>query len=129
MMKGFWGVLIVLCSAFTTSDQLPNLSPVTRALGEGDATTIGQYLDKTVVLTVLSKQTMASKETAVAVLKDFFNNNRVKSFSEMHQGSSKGAASHYSIGDLRTASGDFRVYIYYKTVADRPVIQELSIEK
>ena len=47
----------------------------------------------------------------------------------VHQGTSKGNASHYTIGDMQTASGNYRVYLYYKSAGDKVLIQEMRIEK
>jgi Domain of unknown function (DUF4783) len=107
----------------------PNLAPVTKALSEGDATTLGSYLDNSVDLTLFDKQSVVDKATATATLRDFFSKNKPKSFNTVHQGSSKGAGSHYTIGDLAVANGNLRVYLYYKTVGEKPVIQEIRIEK
>lgn len=112
---------------FNTID--PNITFLNKALSEGDATTVGTYFDNTIELTLLDKQTMLKKDGAIAALKDFFANNKPRSFNAVHQGSSKGSASHYTIGDLTTAGGNYRVYVYYKSVDDKVVIQEMRIEK
>lgn len=107
----------------------PNLAPVTKALSEGDATTLGSYLDNSVDLTLLDKQSVVDKAAATTILRDFFSKNKPKSFNTVHQGSSKGAGSHYTIGSLSATSGNFKVYLYYKSAGDKPVIQEIRIEK
>ena len=107
----------------------PNVTFLSKALSEGDATTVGTYFDNTIELTLLDKQTMLKKDAAVVALKEFFSNNKPRSFNAVHQGSSKGSASHYTIGDLTTAAGNYRVYVYYKSVDDKIVIQEMRIEK
>jgi hypothetical protein len=66
---------------------------------------------------------------ATKTLGDFFAKNKPRSFNAVHQGTSKGSASHYTIGDLGSASGTYRVYLYYKSVGDKAVIQEIRIEK
>lgn len=107
----------------------PNLAPVTKALSEGDAATLGSYLDNSVDLTLFDKQTVVDKGTATATLREFFSKNKPKSFNTVHQGTSKGADSHYTIGDLSATSGNFRVYLYYVGVGEKPVIKEIRIEK
>jgi Domain of unknown function (DUF4783) len=107
----------------------PNLTPVTKALSEGDAATLSNYLDNSVDLTLLDKQTVVDKATATATLRDFFAKNKPKSFNTEHQGSSKGAGSHYTIGSLVATSGNFKVYLYYKSAGEKPVVQEIRIEK
>jgi hypothetical protein len=107
----------------------PNLAPVTKALSEGDATTLSNYLDDSIELTVLSTQNVYDKAQATNILRDFFSKNKPKAFAAVHQGSSKGSTSHYTIGDLNSGAGTFRVYLYYKSAGDKPIIQEMRIEK
>ena len=122
--------LVILFAFFLpVSAPMPNLAPVTKALSEGDAATLGTYLDNSVDLTLFDKQTVVDKATATTTLRDFFSKNKPKSFNIVHQGSSKGAGSHYTIGDLSVASGNLKVYLYYKAAGDKPVIQEIRIEK
>ena len=101
----------------------PNIAPITKALSEGDATTLGSYLDSSVELTVLASQNVYDKAQATNALRDFFAKNKPRSFNAVHQGSSKGSASHYTIGDLASASGTYRVYLYYRSVGEKLVIQ------
>ena len=122
--------LVILFAFFLPVSALtPNLAPVTKALSEGDAATLGTYLDNSVDLTLFDKQTVVDKATATTTLRDFFSKNKPKSFNTVHQGSSKGAGSHYTIGDLTVGSGNLKVYLYYKAAGDKPVIQEIRIEK
>ncbi len=118
-----------LTVSFFSHATMPNIAALNKALSDGDATTIGTFLDQTVELTLLDKLTVLDKRAATVALTDFFAKNKPRAFTEVHQGSSKGSASHYSIGDLATASGTFRVYLYYKSVNEKPVIQEMRIEK
>ena len=122
--------LVVLFSLFMiTSIEVPNIAPITKALSEGDAATLSNYLDNSVEITVLTAQNVYDKAQATKALGDFFAKNKPRSFNAVHQGSSKGSSSHYTIGDLASASGTYRVYLYYKSVGEKPVIQEIRIEK
>ena len=118
-----------LTASLISSQSLPNISTLNKALSDGDATTIGSYFDQTVELTLFDKLSVLNKTAATAALNDFFAKNKPRAFNEVHQGSSKGSASHYSIGDLTTGTGTYRVYLYYKSVNEKPVIQEMRIEK
>ena len=117
--------------AMTVSPMLfqPNLTGISKAISEGDYATLGTYFDQNVELTVLDKQDQYDKAQATQALKDFFSKNQPKSFSPVHQGNAKGGTSHYTIGDLTASTGNFRVYLYYKTVGDKFIIQEMRIEK
>ena len=122
--------LVVLFSLFmVTSIEVPNIAPITKALSEGDAATLSNYLDNSVEITVLTAQNVYDKAQATKALGDFFAKNKPRSFNAVHQGSSKGSSSHYTIGDLASASGTYRVYLYYKSVGEKPIIQEIRIEK
>ena len=122
-------LIIVFSLLMPASFLQPNIAPITKALSEGDATTLGNYLDNSVELTVLASQNVYDKAQATNALRDFFAKNKPHSFNAVHQGSSKGSSSHYTIGDLASASGNYRVYLYYKSVGDKPIIQEIRIEK
>lgn len=110
-----------------TSD--PNLSSISKAIGEGDATALGTYFDNNIDLTILTKQDILPRTKAVEQITQFFAKNKPKSFSPVHQGSSKGNGSHYTIGDMSTTAGTFRVYLYYRASGDKAIIQEMRIEK
>ena len=122
--------LIILFALFmpVAIDQ-PNMANVTKALSEGDAATLSNFFDNTIELTILASQNVYNKTQATAVLSDFFAKNKPRSFNAVHQGSSKGSSSHYTIGDMSSGTGNYRVYLYYKSVGEKPVIQEIRFEK
>ena len=106
-----------------------NLAAVSKALSDGDAVALGAYFDQRVELTIMDKQGEYDKTQATQAVADFFSKNKAKSFNPVHQGSAKGGTSHYTIGDLSANTGNFRVYLYYKSVGERIAIQEMRIEK
>lgn len=122
-------LIVIFALLMPIAAEQPNMASVTKALSEGDAATLSNYLDNTVELTILASQNVYNKAQATTVLNDFFAKNKPRSFNAVHQGSSKGSASHYTIGDLSSATGNYRVYLYYKSVGEKPVIQEVRIEK
>lgn len=113
----------------TNLDSNPNLGLISKAISEGDATTLGAYFDNNIDLTILSSQDILPRTKAIDQIAQFFAKNKPKSFNAVHQGSSKGNGSHYTIGDMPTASGTFRVYLYYRASGDKVIIQEMRIEK
>ncbi len=106
-----------------------NLSDISKAIGDGNADALGQYFDQTVEVAVPGSEDVYDKTKAVSVVKDFFSKNKPKTFSQVHQGSSSGSASQYCIGNLVTASANFRVYIYMKVVGGKQLVQELRFDK
>jgi hypothetical protein len=128
MMK----TLLILMSLWTiqpVNPNLPDITPVTRAISNGDVATLATFLDANLELTLLGSQDFYDKAKATQLLSDFFSKNKPKSFSTVHQGSSKGNGSHYTTGDLATSSGTFRIYLYYNSDANKLIIKELRIEK
>ncbi len=122
-------LIVIFSLLMPVSFDQPNIAAVTKALSEGDASTLSNYLDNTVELTILASQNVYNKAQTTTVLNDFFAKNKPRLFNAVHQGSSKGSSSHYTIGDLSSATGTYRVYLYYKSVGEKPVIQEIRIEK
>ncbi len=106
-----------------------NLADITRAISTGDADALGQYFDQSVEIAVLDQEDVYDKAQAVAVVKQFFTKSQPKAFSQVHQGTSKGADSQYCIGNMTTASGTYRVYIYMKVSGGKYLIQELRFDK
>ena len=122
-------LILLIAMMASPSLQTTNLSAVSKALSEGDATALNAFLDTTVELTLLDKQNVYDKSQATSALRDFFSHNKPRSFNPVHQGTSRGNTSHYTIGDMSTASGTYRVYLYYKSNGGGVLIQEIRIEK
>ena len=72
------------------------------------------------------KSNSYSKSQAELVLKDFFNNNPVKSFEVLHKG--ENAGSQYCIGTLVTKGGSFRTTIFMNQKGDKQLLQEIRFE-
>jgi hypothetical protein len=106
-----------------------NLPDITKAINNGDADALGQYFDQSVEVAILDKEDIYDKAGAISAVKQFFAKNAPKSFSQVHQGASKGADSQYVIGNMTTSSGTFRVYIYVKMGGGKTLIQELRFDK
>jgi hypothetical protein len=128
-MKTLFLVAALTLSFFYSSTAQTSIAALNKAMSDGDAVTIGGYFDQTVELTLLDKLNVLDKKAAITALNYFFVKNKPRAFNEVHQGASKGSASHYSIGDLATVPSTYRVYLYYKVVNEKPVIQEMRIEK
>ncbi len=105
------------------------IQDISKALGNGDVSTISSHFDNTIELTILDDGDLYNKSEASTALKQFFADHPPKSCSQVHQGSSKGKDSKYSIFSLNTAGESFRVFLYMTSVGGKDVIQELSIDK
>ncbi len=128
MKKVLFAVFLVSSLAFAADVEF-SISAITKAIGDGNADALGPFLDNNVEIAVMDKEGTYSKSDAIRVLKDFFAKNKPSSFSQVHQGTSKGQDSEYCIGNLTASTGTFRVYIYMKVSGGKHVIQELRFDK
>jgi len=123
-MNIFLSVVFSLASFFQTIT-----TDITRSLNEGNTVGLSSFLDNQVEISMSELEATLSKAEAIAQLKKFFLKNPVKSFTQAHQGNSKGNDSTYIIGNLNTQNGIFRVYFYIKIDAGKQYIQEIRFDK
>lgn len=117
--------VILIALSFTMQvNAIPD--EIVSAFRSGSATTLSNYINKTVELTVDDKEEIYSKAQAEVILKDFFARHKPKSFNILHQANK--ASSKYAIGDLETSSGSYRVTFLLKTVNSKVFIHQLRIE-
>ena len=102
------------------SVEVPN--EIISALNNGDARQLSNYLNSNVELFIENKNDVFSKSQATEIIAEFFRKNRINSFQLLHKGN-KDAAS-FVIGTLKTASGNFRLYVLTR----KNEIQQLRIE-
>ena len=121
--------VLILLLTINIWDQQLALDSITKAISTGNVSALEPYLDKSVEITILGEENLYGKTEAVQILKNFFGKNKPQTFSQMHTGQSKGKEAHYSIGNLTTASGIFRVYIYARVEGDKFFVQELRFDK
>ena len=93
-------LLIVPCLAATNQ----NMDSISKALSRGDVESLATYFDENVEI----DDDFYDKSEAKNVVKKFFSKNPPKSFSLIHQGTSKGEDSKYFIGNLSAGNGTFR---------------------
>jgi len=106
---------------------ITGLNDVVNAIKSGNAASVSKYFDNTVEITVNGKSSNYSKTQGEVVLRDFFANNAVKSFTVLHQGQSGG--SEFCIGTLVTSNGNFRTTLNLKQKGDKQTLQEIKFEK
>ncbi|MEM7572979.1 MAG: DUF4783 domain-containing protein [Bacteroidota bacterium] len=105
------------------------IDDISRALAQGDVSVLSNYFDAEVELSILDEEDTYGKTDAMAMVSSFFGDNSPKGFTQVHQGTSRGSEAEYCIGDLSTASGNFRVYIYLANVGNKQLIQELRFDR
>ena len=106
-----------------------NITSITKAISDGNADALAAYFDSNVEIAILDDEDVYSKAEAIKVVKGFFSKNKPNSFSQVHQGSSKGKDSQYCIGNMETSNGQFRVYVYLKVSGNNTSIKELRFDK
>ena len=107
----------------------PTLEAISKALSNGDADALSQYLADNVEVSILDKEQSCSKAKATGLLRAFFDSNKPKGFSQVHQGTSRENSDQYCIGNLSATTGSYRVYIYLKVGAGTTTIQEIRFDK
>jgi len=100
---------------------------VISAIKIGSASQLSKYFDNTIAITLPDKTNAYSKSQGELVLKDFFDNNGVKTFEIVHRGENAGAQ--FIIGTLNTKNGEYRTTIYIRQKGDKQLLQELRFEK
>ena len=121
-------LLLLLASGAMLSSFIlsSSIDEVILAMKSGNATQMAKFFDNTVEITMPDKNNSYSKSQAEMVLKDFFTNNGVKSFTVIHKG--ENAGSQYCIGTLVTKNGSFRTTIFMKLKSDKQFLQEIRFE-
>lgn len=107
----------------------PAMDAIARALGSGDAEALSKYFGDNVEISILDKEQLYTKAKATDVLRGFFNTNKPKGFSQVHKGTSRENNDQYCIGNLTSAAGDYRVYLYLKVNGNAVTVQEIRFDK
>ena len=101
-------------------------SEIITALDKGDAGKLSAYLNTNVELVVGNKNDVFSKQQASGIITDFFRTNKVSSFQLLHKGNKE--ATSFAIGEIKTNTGNYRVYVLTRKSGNQTVIQQLRIE-
>ncbi len=120
-------VLIVLVLLFATSVKADVQEDVINAFRTGNSKTLATFFTSSIELNLPGTEGMFSKAQAEGILRDFFSKNQCKSLSMVHQGTSKDGAK-YSILNLITNTGNYRVYFFLKKDGESFLVKELRIE-
>ena len=121
-------VLTAMLLLSATAIQAQSFDNIADAMRKGDASGLAQYFVGNVEISVKDAQNSYSKSQAEVVLKNFFGSHAPKSFTIAHQGTSP-EGSKYFIGNLSTAAGTYRTYVYAKQNGSNYSIQEIRFEE
>lgn len=126
MKKLLFILLIAPSIAMVAPDNLSNIS---KAISNGDANALSQYFDDKVEVSILDDENLLEKAEAKKTLQGFFTKNKPQSYTQVHDGTSKGEGSKYTIGNLKANGKIYRVYVYMKVTGGNYTIQEISINE
>lgn len=121
--------LLLLIPAFSFSQTNASLESITAALNAGDVEALSKHFAPNVEISIEDKEQVYAKAKATEVIRTFFNTNKPKSFNQMHKGVSRENSDQYCIGNLSSASGNYRVYLYLKVSGSNLSIQEIRFDK
>lgn len=121
--------IIYLFLIFTSFTMNAQMSDVYSALKSGNATALSSHFEDMLEVCILEDQSLYSKAEATSMIAKFFQQNKPSGFKEMHQGSSKGKDSKYTIGQLDTSNGSYRVYIFATQKGNKVNIQEIRFDR
>ncbi len=119
-------LVFVITAFFTLSSFDVTMDEILGAIKRGDALKISRHFDNLVEITLNDRSNSYSRTQAEVVLKDFFSNNNVRSFTITHRVNSNNGE--YCVGTLSTVGGEYRTTILFKLKGDKRLIQELRFE-
>ena len=106
-----------------------SMDTITKALTEGDATTLSSYFAEEVDLLILDDEDLYDKAEATQVVSDFFGTVKKGEYELKHEGVSK-LNHQYYIGDFKAENGDeYRITIFMKSEGGAMEISQLRIEE
>jgi hypothetical protein len=131
-MKNYPGVLLlvitVLLSSFKGSfKDTIEIDDIVGALKSGNASTLSKYFDNRVDLSLPERSDNYSRTQAEMIIKDFFNNSGVRTFTLKHKGEKAG--SNYCVGILQTRTGNYRTTLFMKLKGNRQYLQDISFQQ
>jgi hypothetical protein len=104
------------------------ISQVKETIKAGSAKELSRFLNQTVDVTIADKVNSYSKAQAEFVFRDFFRSNPPSEFNIIHQGSSRGGQP-FAIGQYKTGTDTYRVFMKIKTVGKEQLVHEISFVK
>jgi hypothetical protein len=133
MMSNSFLLRLVLCVGLLSGQVSYAQNPavieqIKESIKAGSAKELAKHLSQTVDVTIESKLENYSKAQAEFVLRDFFKAHAPSEFNIIHQGSSKGGQP-FAIGQYKSGSDTYRVWMKIKIFNNQQLIQEISFVK
>ena len=129
MKKTLAYIFLVLLFYNVTLGQTQKLIPpdIKKAMISGNSKQLATHFSQSVELLIKNTEDVYSKAQAELILKDFFKKNIPSEFEVEIEGESDGIK--YTIGNLNTSSGKYKVYLAYQNIKGRATINRLNISK
>jgi hypothetical protein len=128
LLAGIVFSLVILPGLTTQAQSGDIIAQVKESIKAGSAKELSKFLNQSVDVTVEDKVETYSKAQAEFVLRDFFKAHAPTEFTIIHQGQSKGGQP-FAIGQYKSGSDTYRVWMKLKIQDKQQVIQEISFVK
>ncbi len=123
----FSAIIFTALCGFSSPSGEDVINDISDAIGKMDAKKLSENFSSTIDLELNEVNGSYSKAQAEIILRDFFKNNPVLSFTVNHRGDSDDG-SKYFIGTYKTGAKNFRVYGLLKKESDKLVIRQLQFD-
>ena len=120
-------VLSVFCLNKTAKAQSDFPKEIKKAFSAGDSKKLSNYFAQNVELQLIDKGDVYSKAQAALIMKNFFANNKPKSFTV--ESESKDKSSNYAFAQLKTKRNNYRVFIAYQKKSREIIVNQMVISK
>ncbi len=129
-MKLIFTLIFLLCT-FCNTLQAQNqpdevFQQIEVAIKKGDANSLSNHFNSMLDLTIIDKEQTYSSSHAMYVVKEFFMNYPVRSFSILHKGNS--GDNIYAVGSYISTKGAFDTNIFIKKYGNNYKINQLRFE-
>lgn len=101
-------------------------SGIEAAMQKGNAAELSTFFSKSVELLIPGTEDTFAASEAATVLSEFFTKQTVKGYKQNHISTPQEGRAKYTIGDLYTIQGTYRVTLYYDA---QQKISEIRIQK
>jgi hypothetical protein len=120
---------ILTLQVFAAAGQSDVIGQIAETLKAGSSKELSRYLYQTVDITVEGTVESYSKAQAEFVFRDFFKQHPPNDFDILHQGSSPKGGQPFAIGQYKSGSDVYRVFMKIKTVNNQQLLHEISFSK
>jgi hypothetical protein len=121
--------ILVMSMAYTSLAQSGLTEAIGNSLKAGDASGVSRYFGPAVDITINNSTSTYSRTQGELVLRDFFSKNPVHDFSIEHSGNSSDRPATFTIGNLNTGNGRYKVYMWLKPRDGGYVLKEIRFER